>query len=40
VENQEESGGTQVVGWNLAAMSQEDKEQAEKLWGEQAKGRA
>jgi len=29
MEKEEEAGGTQVVGWNLAAMSQEDKEQAE-----------
>jgi len=40
MEKQEEGGGTQVVGWNLVAMSLEDKEQAEKLWKERAKGRA
>jgi len=40
MEKQGEAGGTQVVGWNLAAMSQEDKVQAEKLWRERARGRA
>jgi len=29
---QEEAGGTQVIGWDLAAMLQEDLEGAEKLW--------
>jgi hypothetical protein len=32
VEKPEEAGGTQVVGWNLAAISQEDVEMAEELW--------
>jgi len=40
MEQQQEAGGTQVVGWNLAAMSQEDVEVAEKLWREWAKERA
>jgi hypothetical protein len=40
METQEEAGGTQVVWWNLAAMSQEDKEQAEKQWKERKRGRA
>ena len=40
MEKQEEAEGTQIVGWNLAAMSQEDEEQAEKLWKERARGRA
>jgi len=40
MEKQGEAGGKQVVGWNLAAMSQEDKEQAEKLWKERGRGRA
>jgi len=31
IRQQAEAGGTQVIGWNLAAMSQKDKEQAEKL---------
>ena len=39
MEEQEEAGGTQVIGWNLAAMSQEDKKPAEKLWRELARGR-
>jgi hypothetical protein len=37
---QEEAGGTHVVGWNLAAMSQEDEEQGEKLWQAIVRGRA
>jgi endonuclease/exonuclease/phosphatase family metal-dependent hydrolase len=37
---QEEGGGTQVIGWNLAAMSQDDKEHAEKLGRKRARGRA
>jgi len=37
---QEKAGGPQVVGWNLAAILQEDQEQAEKLWREWARGRA
>jgi len=36
MEKQAATGGTQGVWWNLAAMSQEEKEQAEKL----RKGRA
>jgi hypothetical protein len=40
IEKQEEAGDTLVVGWNLAAMSQEAMAQAEKLWTEQARGRA
>jgi len=39
MEKKEVAGGTQVIGWNLAAMLQEDKEQAEKLWRERARGR-
>jgi hypothetical protein len=31
LEMQDSAGGTQVVGWNLAAMSQEDVEVAEEL---------
>jgi len=38
MEKQEEAGGTEGVGWNLAAMSQEDKEQSENLWREHARG--
>ena len=34
VETQEEADQVQVIGWNLAAMSKEDKEVAEKLWKE------
>ena len=37
MEKQEEAEGTQVVGWNLVAMLQEDEEQAEKLWNERAR---
>jgi hypothetical protein len=37
MEKQEEPGGTQVVGWKLAAMSQEDVDVAEALWRERAK---
>jgi len=40
LEKLEEAGGTQDVGWNLVAILQEHKEQAEKLWGEQARVRA
>jgi hypothetical protein len=40
MQKQEEAGGTQVVGWNLAAILQEDVEVAEELWREQAKERA
>jgi len=40
MEQQEEAEGTQVVGWSLAAMLQEDEVQAEKLWKERAMGRA
>jgi hypothetical protein len=40
MEKQEQAAGTQVIGWNLAAMSQEDKEQAEELCRKQARGRA
>ena len=39
MEKIEEVGGTQVVGWNLVAIEQVDKEQVEKLWREQARGR-
>jgi len=34
------AGGTQVVGWNLAAMLPQGKEHAEKLQRERARGRA
>ena len=37
---QEEADRVQVIGWNLAAMSKEDKEAAEKLWGELDRERA
>jgi len=40
MEKKEKAGGRQGVGWNLAAMSQEDTEQAEKLRRERARGRA
>jgi hypothetical protein len=40
MDKEEEAGGTQVVGWNLAAMSQEVVEAAEELWREWAKARA
>jgi len=40
MEKEEEAGGTQVVGWNLAAMSQEDMEMAEELWRLRANDRA
>jgi hypothetical protein len=40
MEKQEEAVGTQVKGWNLAAMSQDDVEAAEELWRERAKDRA
>jgi hypothetical protein len=36
--NQEDTGGTQVVGWKLAAMTQEDMERVEKLWREHKMG--
>jgi len=29
MDKQEEAGGTQVVGWTIAAVSQEGKEQAD-----------
>jgi len=37
VARQEEAGHQRVVGWNLAAMSEEDAKAAEKLWMELAK---
>jgi hypothetical protein len=37
---QEEADHERVVGWNLAAMTEEDLEPAEKLWRELAKERA
>jgi len=40
MERQEEAGGAEVVGWNLAATSLEDEGQAEKLWSEREIGRA
>lgn len=40
MEKPEDSGGAQVLVWNLAAMYQEDKELVEKLWGEWGRGRA
>jgi len=40
MEKQEEAGGTQVIGWDLAAMSQEDMEVNEELWRKRAKERA
>jgi len=40
VDRQEEAGHERVVGWNLAAMTEEDAKAAEKLWMELAKGRA
>jgi len=40
VDRQEEVGHERVVGWNLAAMTEEDTKAAEKLWIELAKGRA
>jgi hypothetical protein len=40
VEQQQYAGGTEVVGWNLAAMSQEDNMQTDSLWREQAGGSA
>ena len=40
VERQEEAENDSVAGWNLAAMSEEDVEAAEKLWTELVKERA
>ena len=40
VGRQEEPGHERVVGWNLAAVTEEDAKAAEKLWMELAKGRA
>ena len=40
IDKQEEGDHAQVIGWNLAAMSKEDKEQAEKLWKELETDRA
>jgi len=40
VDKQEEADHVQVIGWNLAAMSQEDKEAAEKLLKELERDRA
>jgi len=40
VDRQEEAGHERVVGWNLAAMTEEDAKAAEKLWMELAKERA
>jgi hypothetical protein len=40
VDKQEEADHVQVIGWNLAAMAQEDKEAAEKLWRELERDRA
>jgi len=37
MKKQEEAGGTQIIGWNLVAMSQEDVEVAEELWRQRAK---
>jgi hypothetical protein len=39
MEKQEEAEGTQVVGWNQAAMLQEDEKQAKNVWIATAKGR-
>jgi len=39
-DRQEEADHVQVRGWNLAAMSKGDKEEAEKLWRELARQRA
>jgi len=40
VDSQEEADHERVVGWNLAAMTEQDLEAAEKLWIELAKERA
>jgi len=40
MEKLEEAGGTQVVGWNLAAMFQEAMEVAQELWRKSANERA
>jgi hypothetical protein len=40
VDIQEEAGHEMVVGWNLAAMAEEDAKDAQKLWMELAKERA
>ena len=39
-DRQEEAARELVVGWNLAAMTEEDVKAAEKVWMELAKGRA
>ena len=39
-DRQEEADHGRVVGWNLAEMTEENTEAAEKLWAELAKGRA
>jgi hypothetical protein len=36
----EEAEGRQVVGWNLAAKSQESEEQVDNLWKDKARGKA
>ena len=40
VDRQEEAGHERLVGWNLAAMTEEDGKAAEKRWMELVKGRA
>jgi len=40
VDRQEEEGHERVVGWNMAAMTEEDAKAAKKLWMELAKERA
>jgi hypothetical protein len=40
VDRQEEAGHERVVGWNIAAMTEEDAKAAEKLWMKLAKERA
>ena len=40
VDTQEEADDVQVIGWDLAAMSKEDEEPAEKLWRELERERA
>jgi hypothetical protein len=40
VDRQEEVGHKQVVGWNIAAMTEDDAKAAEKLWMKLAKERA
>jgi hypothetical protein len=39
VDGQKEADDERVVGWNLAAMTEEDGEAVEKLWMELAKER-